>query len=133
MATSPTFALREPFRKIWSEPLSLRESATVAFTLFIGGTIYCQIYCFIAFQGAMQGMTMPLSLSMQRSIIETLPAFVSFEFSKRVLLRGVGARSIGLTTLVVLFGAALSVVIALRCAGLFAGSAMPIRLAIADR
>src|SRR5690348_9649117 len=83
IARSP-FALPIPFERFWKGPLSFREITSVALILFLGGTVYCQLYCLIAFQ-AMHGMAMPLSLSMERSGFETIPALAAFELSKRSL------------------------------------------------
>src|SRR3954471_6565040 len=93
MATSPLQRFAEPVVDAWRRPLSLIESAYVAAILFGFGTVYCQIYCAIAMP-AMNGMEMPLGLSMWRSAIETIPALVAFELGKRSLSRGIDPRAI---------------------------------------
>src|SRR4051794_17490192 len=132
MATSILHRMSEPVGQAWRRPLSITESLYVAFILFVFGTAYCQLYCALAMR-AMNGMSMPLSLSMWRSAIETIPAFVAFELSKRVLSRGVDGRAFARVGAVLLLASALSVALVLTCHGLFFNSAMPLRLLIADR
>jgi len=124
--------LGEPIGQVWQRPLSLRESLYVALALFTVGTAYCQLYCLIAFQ-AMGGMSMPLGLSMWRSAIETVPAFIAFELSKRALSRGTDARTIAAVAGVLVIAAAVSTAMVYACHGFFFGSAMPLRPVIADR
>src|SRR4051812_42674471 len=93
MATRFVSRLGEPMGQAWQRPLSLREGLYVALVLFVVGTAYCQLYCALAMP-AMEGMRMPLALSMWRSAIETVPALFAFELSKRVLSRGADLRSI---------------------------------------
>jgi len=113
-------------------PLSLREIVHVAFVLFVVGTVYCQLYCAIS-TPAMDGMSMPLTLSMFRSALETVPALIAFEVSKRVLSRGVNPRTLAGVAAALLVAAAVSTALNVLCNDLFCGSAMPLRPVLADR
>src|SRR3954468_5695203 len=114
MTTRVLERLGEPIGQAWQRPLSLAETIYVTFVLFVIGTAYCQLYCALAMR-AMNGMSMPLSLSMWRSAIETIPAFVAFELSKRVLSRGVDGRAFARVGAVLLLASALSVALVLTC------------------
>ena len=115
-----------------TERLSLEESALVAVVLLIGGTIYCQLYCLIAFQ-AMAGMLMPLSLSIGRSAVETVPAFAAFELSKRISTDSPSLRQSMAVATILFLATAATVALILLAGPLFAGSGMPLRLIVADR
>jgi len=104
----------------------------VAAMLFVVGTAYCQLYCALSMP-AMSGVAMPLTLSMWRSAIETIPALIAFELAKRALGRGVDTRGFVGVGAALLLGAMLSTILALVCHGLFFNSSMPLRPVIADR
>jgi hypothetical protein len=131
VATIRSLALRDTLRKLSSEPLSLAETVVVAILLFTAGTIYCQLYCLVAFQ-QMHGMAMPLALSMQRSAVETIPALAAFELSKRVLGHPAAAWKFARTAIAFALVAALTVAALLLLQALGYGSPMPVRLMIAD-
>jgi DNA-binding LytR/AlgR family response regulator len=124
--------LREPIGEAWRRPLSPAEMLYVGLILFGVGTAYCQLYCALAMP-AMDGMKMPLSLSMWRSAIETIPALVAFELSKRVLSRGADPIAIAGVGAVLVVAAAISTVMVYACHGFFFTSEMPLRPVIADR
>jgi hypothetical protein len=124
--------LREPIGEAWRRPLSPGELLYVGLVLFLVGTAYCQVYCAIAMP-AMNGMHMPLALSFWRSAIETVPALIAFELSKRVLARGTDLLAIGGVIAALLLAGAVSTVMVYSCHSLFSGSAMPLRPIIADR
>lgn len=130
MATISAFAVRDAFRKLSSEPLSLGETMWVASALFLGGTIYCQLYCLIAFQ-QMHGMAMPLTLSMQRSAVETLPALAAFELSKRALGDSSRIRRFARMAITFALAAGLTIAALVVFQALGYGSAMPVRLMVA--
>jgi len=132
MASSPSVALRPSFTKTFSEPLSLPETAIVAAILFVGGTIYCQVYCLIAFE-PMHGMHMPLALSMRRSAIEAIPAITAFELSKRALDHS--SAMVRLIRIAAIFGVVtmVTVLALLMLRPLWFGTQMPPRLILADR
>lgn len=131
MATIPPFGLRATLRKLSAEPLSLPETAVVAIALFVGGTLYCQLYCLIAFQ-QMHGMAMPLTLSMQRSAVETLPALSAFELSKRVLGDASPVRKVVRMVVTFLLTGSLTIAALLELQSFGYASAMPVRLMLAD-
>lgn len=112
--------------------MSLVETLYVGFVLFVVGTGYCQLYCALAMP-AMNGMHMPLGLSMWRSGVETVPALIAFELSKRVLSRGIEAAAIAGVGAVLVLAAAISTVMVYACHGFFFTSEMPLRPVIADR
>ena len=116
----------------WRRPLSPVEMLYVGLVLFAVGTAYCQLYCALAMP-AMDGMQMPLNLSMWRSAIETIPALIAFELSKRVLSRGVDLLAIAGVGAVLVLAAAISTVMVYACHGFFFASEMPLRPVIADR
>jgi len=122
----------EPIGEALHRPLSLRETVHVALVLFVVGTVYCQIYCAIS-TPAMDDMSMPLSLSMFRSALETVPALIAFEVSKRVLSRGASPRAIAGVVAALLLAAAVSGALNVICNDLFCSSAMPLRPVLADR
>jgi len=119
-------------RRLQSEPLSLRDVAIVAIVLFVGGTIYCQLYCLIAYQ-RMDGMVMPLALSMYRSAAETIPALAAFELSKRVLDDPSTARRFARVVAMLALVAVLTVASLRMISVLSYGTSMPVRLILADR
>jgi hypothetical protein len=82
---------------------------------------------------AMNGMYMPVTLSMSRSAIETIPALAAFELSKRVLSRSTDATTIAGVGGVLLLAGAISTVMVYACHGFFFTSEMPLRPVIADR
>jgi hypothetical protein len=131
METTSAFAARALFRKLATEPLSLGETAIVAIAFFAGGTIYCQLYCLIAFQ-QMQGMAMPLSLSMQQSAVETFPALAAFELSKRALRDPSAVRRFTGIAITYALAAGLTVAALLLLQPLGYARAMPLRLMVAD-
>lgn len=124
--------LREPIGEAWRRPLSPVEMLYVGFVLFVVGTGYCQLYCALAMP-AMNGMYMPVTLSMWRSAIETIPALAAFELSKRVLSRSTDATTIAGVGGVLLLAGAMSTVMVYACHGFFFTSEMPLRPVIADR
>jgi hypothetical protein len=124
--------LREPIGEAWRRPLSPAEMLYVGLVLFVVGTGYCQLYCALAMP-AMNGMYMPVTLSMWRSAIETIPALAAFELSKRVLSRGTDATTIAGVGGVLLLAGAISTVMVYACHGFFFTSEMPLRPVIADR
>jgi hypothetical protein len=131
MAMIQSLVLRDTLRKLSSEPLSLRESIAAAILLFAAGTIYCQLYCLVAFQ-QMHGMAMPIALSMQRSAVETIPALAAFELSKRVLGHSAPVWKFARIAVAFALVAALTVAALLLLQALGYGSPMPVRLMIAD-
>jgi hypothetical protein len=108
------------------------ETVAVALILFLGGTIYCQLYCLIAFQ-QMGGMMMPLGLSMQRSAADTIPALAAFELSKRALAEPLAVRRFARIAGSFLLVAALAVAAVILLRWLCDGGPMPVRLIVADR
>ena len=132
MASRFLIRISEPMGQAWQRPLSLRESLYVGAVLFAVGTAYCQLYCAISMP-AMNGMHMPLGLSLWRSAIETVPALMAFELSKRVLRHGADRRAIAGVAGVLLLAAAVSTAMVFICHGLLYASAMPLRPVIADR
>ena len=132
MASHLLTRFSEPIGEALRRPLSLREVVHVAFVLFVVGTIYCQIYCAIS-TPAMGDMSMPLSLSMFRSALETVPALIAFEFSKRMLGRGINPWTIAAVAAALLLAAAISTALNVLCADLFHDSVMPLRPMLADR
>lgn len=132
MATRFVSKFSEPMGQAWQRPLSLGEGLYVGAALFALGTAYCQVYCAISMP-AMDGMTMPLSLSMWRSAIETVPALIAFELAKRVMGATSGPRTIAGVAGALLVAAMISTAMVFVCHGLFYSSAMPLRPIIADR
>src|SRR4051812_19043565 len=124
--------LSEPIGDAWRRPLSMLETVYVGLVLFVVGTAYCQLYCALAMP-AMDGMAMPLTLSMWRSAIETVPALIAFELSKRALSRGADARALAEVAAVLVLSAVAAAALTYACHGLFFHSAMPLRPVIADR
>jgi DNA-binding LytR/AlgR family response regulator len=124
--------LREPIGEAWRRPLSAVEMLYVGCVLFVVGTAYCQLYCALAMP-AMDGMHMRLTLSMWRSAIETVPALIAFELSKRVLSRATDAAAMVGVVAVLLLAAVISTVMVYVCHGFFFTSEMPLRPVIADR
>jgi hypothetical protein len=118
--------------RVMSQRLSLKVSFATVVALWLGGAIYCQVYCFVAFQ-TMNGMAMPLQLSLARSAMETAPAFAAFEASKRILIRGAGIRELAAVVMTLCVAAFATVILLWTVEPLFAGSSMPLRLIIADR
>src|SRR4029079_18857097 len=72
-------------------------------------------------------------LSMWRSAIETAPALIAFELSKRVVSRAMDAVAIVGVVGVLLLAAGISTVMVYVCHGFFFTSEMPLRPVIADR
>ena len=132
MGMSLRQSFSEPFGKLWREPLSLGEGAFVAAALFLGGIVYCQLYCLIAFQ-QMHGAAMPLVLSMKRSAFETIPALAAFEASKRSLAEPSLTKRLALIALAVALVTALTIAAMILLQELIHASEMPVRLIIADR
>jgi DNA-binding LytR/AlgR family response regulator len=132
MASNPTFVLREAFRKLPSEPLSVGETIIAALVLLVLGTLYCQLYCLIAFQ-QMNGMAMPLALSVKRSAVEAIPALAAFELSKRALDDPSHGRRLARVAAMLLVVMALTVATLSVLGPLSAGTSMPVRLLVADR
>jgi len=132
MTTTAALALRDAFRKLSSEPLSFGETVVVAAILFVGGTIYCQLYCLIAFQ-QMHGMAMPIALSMQRSAADSIPAIAAFELSKRALGEPSPIRKFVRVAITLALVAALTIAALLVLGPLCYGGPMPVRLIVADR
>jgi len=124
--------LSEPIGDAWRRPLSTLETVYVGLVLFVVGTAYCQLYCAIAMP-AMNGMAMPLTLSMWRSAVETVPALIAFELSKRALSRGADARALAEVAVVLALSAIAAAALSYACHGFFFHSAMPLRPVIADR
>ena len=67
-----------------TRPLARLEFVHAAAALFIGGTIYCAIYCRVAFYPMHEG-DMPLWLSAWWAATALLPWFVAFEAMKRIV------------------------------------------------
>jgi hypothetical protein len=124
--------LSEPIREAWRRPLSLTECLYAAGVLFLVGSAYCQLYCAISMP-AMNGRYMPVEQSMWRSAIETIPALIAFELSKRVLSRGADKWAIAGVAAVILLAAAVSTLLVLSCRDSASTLAMPLRPIIADR
>lgn len=70
-----------------ARPLSWREAVVTGLAFMAVGTVYCQIYCFLALQ-QMNGDVMPVSASIHRASVDIVPALVVFEIGKRLLARG---------------------------------------------
>ena len=132
MATIADPAPRQTLGSRLSQPLSLPQTVVAGLALFTGGTIYCQVYCLIAFQ-QMQGMAMPLVLSMQRSAVEAVPALAAFELSKRALDDPLAIRRLAKVAASFMLVAALSTVALFILRPLCFGTSMPIRLVAADQ
>src|SRR4051794_29278321 len=132
MTTRVLERLGEPIGQAWQRPLSLAETIYVTFVLFVIGTAYCQLYCALAMP-AMNGMSMPLTLSMWRSATETVPALIAFELSERVLSRTTRMRAIAGVAGALAVAAVVSTAMVYACHGFFFTSAMPLRPVIADR
>ncbi|WP_028969084.1 LytTR family DNA-binding domain-containing protein [Sphingomonas sp. URHD0057] len=124
--------LSEPIGDAWRRPLSILETVYVGVVLFLVGTAYCQLYCALAMP-AMDGMAMPVTLSMWRSAVETVPALIAFELSKRALSRGTDARALAEVAAVLALSAVAAAALTYACHGFFFHSAMPLRPVIADR
>ena len=74
-------------RDLWSmrtlvRPLPLPQLAVAAAALVALGTLYCQLYCAVAFQ-PMQGMEMPLTASVVWALGAVLPWLACVELAKR--------------------------------------------------
>jgi DNA-binding LytR/AlgR family response regulator len=70
-------------RAVIARPLNRGEVAAATFILFVGGTIYCAIYCRIAFY-PMHAGGMPLWLSAWWAATSLLPWLAAFELVKRL-------------------------------------------------
>ena len=103
-------SLRRSIQTLLSRPLTLRESAIAAALMLIVGTIYCQIYCFLAIPQRHWG-PMPLFASVHRASVDIVPAFAVFELGKRLPLRTRIWAWIGLAAL---FAVAVAVAVAWR-------------------
>jgi hypothetical protein len=93
-----------------SRPLTAREAVVSALALLWAGTIYCQLYCFLALQ-QMHGATMPLSASVHRASVDIVPPLVVFELGKRISFENRMARWLAL---IALFAAGFAVAVAWR-------------------
>ncbi len=104
-------------RGLWSmrtlsRPLPLPQLAAVAAALVFLGTLYCQLYCAVAFQ-PMRGMEMPLSASFAWALGAVLPWLACVELAKRRADWGRSAAAQGVA-LVLLFAAAAAASIVLE-------------------
>jgi two-component system LytT family response regulator len=131
MATIPAVAARNALRKFSTEPLSSAETLAAAALLFAAATVYCQLYCLVAYQ-QMHGASMPMSLSMQRAAVETVPALAAFELSKRALRHPSRLRKFTQMTIGFVFVAALTIAALRLLQSICHGSSMPVRSMVAE-
>lgn len=71
--------------QLWTwigRPLPFRHVVTASLALVAGGTLYCTLYCLIAFP-PMHHRMMPVSYSAVWATFAILPWFVAFEVAKR--------------------------------------------------
>jgi hypothetical protein len=123
--------IKQPLSNALKRPLTAPEAAMAASVILLFATIYCQIYCLVAFQ-EMHGRVMPVTSSIHRVAIDTLPAFAAFELSKRALWRRRGA--IKIVQAILIFCAAIAVASVARTTfTMMTDPTTPIRKIVADR
>ncbi len=93
--------IRQPFTHLLKRRLSAKEFAAVAVAMLAAGTIYCQLWCLIAFMRPHQG-PMPLGASVILAFLDIVPALAAFELSKRAPRGAWGLVVIALTFLIAL-------------------------------
>lgn len=76
-------AMANPLPFAWIErPLALRQIVTALLLLIAAGTVYCTLYCLIAFP-PMHHRMMPVGYSAAWAAFALVPWFLAFEGSKR--------------------------------------------------